>query len=99
MLTTNKIELNFSYLEFSDGIYDITKNKFLKNKFFNKTNIATTKYYKKSYSWVRKNNPHKWIKGLQNALGKNNVQDFTTICLFIASFFQEKDDNTKKNFL
>jgi len=32
-------------------------------------------------------------------VGKDNAKDFTTICLFIASLFQEKNDDIKKNFL
>lgn len=37
--------------------------------------------------------------GVTNALGKDNIKDFITICLFIASLFREKSDNIKKNFL
>ncbi len=37
--------------------------------------------------------------GIKNAVGKNNAKDFTTICLFIASLFQENNDDIKKNFL
>ena len=32
-------------------------------------------------------------------MGKHNYKDFTIICLFLASLFQEKNDNIKKNFL
>jgi hypothetical protein len=57
-LTTNKIVLNFSFLEFTDGIYDIENNNFIfKNNFINKFNIQTIKYYNKSYSHIRRNKP------------------------------------------
>ncbi len=98
-LSTNKITLNFSFLEFTDGIYDIEKNTFISKKHFNMSNISTTKYYNRAYNWIRKTKPTQWIKGLQNALGKNNIKDFTLICLFVASLFQEKDENNKKNYL
>jgi hypothetical protein len=98
-LSTNKIILNFSYLEFNDGIYDLEENKFINKKNFFKNNLATIKYYNKSYSSVRQNKPNEWICGIKNALGKNNIEDFTTICLFIASFFQKKSEDKKKNFL
>ena len=99
-LTTNKITLNFSYLEFNDGIYNLMDNKFIQKKnFIDFNNLSTTKYYNKSYNWIRQTQPENWIKGIKNALGENNPQDFTTICLFIASLFQEKNDDIKKNFL
>jgi hypothetical protein len=98
-LTTNKIHLNFSFLEFTDGIYDIQNNKFLEKKLSNLKNIATIKFYNKSYDWIRHNKPTEWIKGLKNALGNDNIEGFTIICLFIASFFQKRDENLKKNFL
>lgn len=98
-LTTNKIKLNFSFLEFTDGVYDIENNKFIDKKSFNLYNISTIKYYNKSYDWIRHNKPSEWIKGLKNALGNDNVEGFTIICLFIASFFQKRNENLKKNFL
>ena len=98
-LTTNKINLNFSYLEFNDGVYSIEHNTFYKKDYFSIKNITTVKYYNKSFNRIRQNKPIEWIKGLKNALGKDNIKDFTTICFFIASLFQEKSDNVKKNFL
>jgi hypothetical protein len=59
-LITNQIEFDYSYMEFTDGIYDIKINKFYPknnikiNKFYN---VATHKYYNKSYNWVRQNIP------------------------------------------
>jgi hypothetical protein len=98
-LSTNKITLNFSFLEFTDGIYDIEKNTFINKNNFRQLNICTIKYYNKSYNWIRKNKPTKWIEGLKNALGVNNIKDFTLICLFLASLFQQKNENNKKNYL
>jgi hypothetical protein len=49
-LTTNKIRLNFSFLEFTDGIYDIQNNKFIEKRLFNLKNISTIKFYNKSYT-------------------------------------------------
>jgi len=99
-LSTNKITLNFSFLEFTDGIYDVENNNFiLKNEFISTFDIHTIKYYKKAYGWVRQNKPKIWIKGITNALGKNNINDFITICLFIASLFRPKNDNIKKKFM
>jgi len=47
-LTTNKITLNFSYLEFNDGIYNLMDNKFIQKKnFIDFNNLSTTKYYNK----------------------------------------------------
>ena len=98
-LTTNKINLNFFYLEFNDGVYDIKNNKFVQRNNFNERDSTTIKYYNKSYSRVRHTQPENWIEGIKNAVGKDNAKDFTTICLFIASLFQEKNDDIKKNFL
>ena len=98
-ITTNKIKLDFFYLEFTDGIYDIKNNKFIQKNKFKEMDAATIKYYKKSYSRIRQTQPDNWIEGIKNAVGKDNAKDFTKICLFIASLFQEKDDDIKKNFL
>ena len=77
----------------------IRNNKFIVKVNFKKTDAATIKYYNKSYSSVRRTQPENWIEGIKNAVGKENAKDFTTICLFIASLFQEKNDDIKKNFL
>lgn len=98
-ITSNKIDLNFSFLEFNDGVYDIIKNKFTPKDYFNTLNVATIKYYNKTYNRTRQDKPKNWINGIKNALGKDNVNDFITICLFIASLFKGKNDNIKKNFL
>lgn len=72
-LTKNKINPNFNLMEFKDGIYDISNNRFIKknnintnnNKFYN---LSTLKYYNQYYSWVRQNEPTYWINGLKNSL-------------------------------
>jgi hypothetical protein len=55
-ITTNKIKFDYSLMEFSDGIYNIKLNKFLADKNIYK-NCSTIKYYNKSYSYVRHNQP------------------------------------------
>jgi hypothetical protein len=58
-LTTNKIKLDFSLMEFTDGIYSISLNTFIplkniKDKVINK---ATVKFYRKSYRHTRRERP------------------------------------------
>ena len=98
-ISTNKIQPDFSLMEFSDGIYSITYNTFIPNKDFNKYNISnkfTIKYYDKSYNWIRKNKPENWLKGLQNALNIQNIKDlesneqFLYIIKSISSIFQKE---------
>ena len=56
-LTTNKINLDFNYMEFSDGVYDIKNNKFFAKNSLHLMSICTIKYYYKTYQSVRKNKP------------------------------------------
>ena len=98
-ISSNKINLNFSYMEFTDGVYFIGKNKFIPRDKFNNKNIQTIKYYKKSYNWIRQNKPINWINGLKNAIGIDNAEGFTLICLFLSTLFQNKCEDNKKNFL
>tara|TARA_B110000977_G_scaffold171121_1_gene222350 strand:+ start:169 stop:714 length:546 start_codon:yes stop_codon:yes gene_type:complete len=50
-LSTNKIVLDFSLMEFTDGVYSITYDRFIPAKYIkeNTTNKSTIKYYNKSY--------------------------------------------------
>lgn len=104
-IITNKIEPDFSLMEFSDGIYSLKHDRFilLKDIEGKNLNVATIKYYNKSYQRVRKNKPTNWINGLKNALNiknKNNVEknkDFIKIYNAIANIFQEL--NNKKSTL
>jgi len=50
-LSTNKIVLDFSLMEFTDGVYSITHDRFIPSKYIkeNTTNKSTTKYYNKTY--------------------------------------------------
>jgi len=56
-LTTNKVKLDFFYLEFTDGVYDIKNNKFMQKDYFKEMDAATVKYYNKSYSSIRRVQP------------------------------------------
>lgn len=57
LLSQNILNPDFTVMEFNDGIYDIKNNKFYhdKNKFNNKR--VTLKYYNKSYSRTRQDQP------------------------------------------
>ena len=102
-VANNTIEFDFSIMEFSDGIYDISNNIFInkdQNHFdlYIKQNKKTIKYYNKCYNRVRQDKPNNWIKGVMNALN-NNKDDFIVLCLFIANLFQPINENSKKNFI
>ena len=102
-LTTNKVELDFNFMEFSDGIYDVPNNRFFNKKLTDFNNFKnTSKYYYKSYERTRKVDPQIWIDGVCNALGiKGNPlenEDFLRICFFIAESFQNQDGK-KRRFL
>jgi len=57
-ISTNKIELDFSLMEFNDGIYSIEYDRFIsKNSNLDFSKRSTVKYYDKSYSRVRHNKP------------------------------------------
>jgi hypothetical protein len=59
-VSSNKIDLNFSILEFLDGIYSIKHNRFIPNEHLNNINkienikLATTKYYNKTFKHTKK---------------------------------------------
>jgi hypothetical protein len=58
-ISTQKINPDFSLMEFIDGIYSIKYDRFFPNRddlFFN-NNISTIKFYEKRYSWVRRSKP------------------------------------------
>ena len=57
LLPENKIELDFSLMEFTDGVYNMKTNKFIKsgcNTFFNK---KTIKFYHQTYDYTRRTPP------------------------------------------
>jgi len=60
LLFGRQIELNFNFMEFKDGIYDLQSNKFFKKskfnifqEFTNFKKIATIKYYNKSFKHLK----------------------------------------------
>ena len=58
-ISTQRIDPDFSLMEFTDGIYSIKYDRFFpksENKIFNEK-ISTVKYYNKSYNRVRKDKP------------------------------------------
>ena len=105
-ITTNKIELDFSLMEFTDGVYSIKDNKFLPKDSIKKiyTHKSTIKYYNKTYDWVRKNKPTNWISGLCYALNIENKEtitniNFTSVCISIANIFQQNKDKKSTLFV
>ena len=106
-ISTQRIMLDFSLMEFTDGVYSIKYDRFFprrENSTFN--NISTIKYYNQSYNWVRQNKPKIWINGLNNALNVNNVvnydiendESFKKICLYLINIIH-KDIFDKKSTL
>ena len=103
-ISTQRIEPDFSLMEFTDGVYSIKYDRFFPKKggkMFS-GNISTTKYYNGSYQRASRDKPDLWINGLKNALGiqgdiKNN-KDFVNICLYLVNIIH-KDVFTKKSTL
>jgi len=105
-ISTNKIKLDFSLMEFNDGIYDIEYDRFIpKNSNLDFSKIFTVKYYNKSYNWVRQSKPQNWLKGLQNALNIKDIIDlekneqFVCIMKSIALVFQKEKQKRSTLFI
>ena len=98
LLPENKIELDFSLMEFSDGIYDMKTNKFIKNNYNTFSNKKTTKFYNQTYDYTRRMPPKIWLESITHALD-NNKDSFLSICFFISQLFKNKDNNLKKKYL
>ena len=93
-LTTNRIEPDFSLLEFKDGVYSIKYNKFIPKKMIEPEylKLSTIKYYDKTYKHLGE--PKKWIEGVTRALNIDpssykNDEKFTEICSYIANIFHK----------
>lgn len=98
-VSSNKIDLNFSILEFLDGIYSIKHNRFIPNEHLNNINkienikLATTKYYNKTFKHTKK--PKKWINDIKKALtidqnfNEEMDDNFTELCCYIANIFHK----------
>jgi hypothetical protein len=103
-ISTQRINPDFSLMEFTDGIYSIKYDRFFPksdHKPFSE-NISTVKYYNKTFLHVRRDKPKIWINGLRNALGVTgnieNNKDFINICLYLVNILH-KDVFTKKSTL
>jgi hypothetical protein len=88
-ISTQKINPDFSLMEFNDGVYSLKYNRFFSNRLkhnFN-GNMATLKYYDKSYNRVRQDKPINWINGLRHALNikekEDTDKDYNNICLYM----------------
>lgn len=100
-VTTNRINLDFSVIEFRDGIYFIKYDRFIPKKELKKIEnnlmINTIKYYDKKYNTIRRKEPKVWIKGLLRSLNITeddfnsfkNIDKFTMICLYLINIFHK----------
>jgi hypothetical protein len=82
----NITKIDMSVLEFIDGIYITSINKFIKREKINSLNINnlfTTKYYKKKYRNLEK--PVNWLECLNKTMGDKKVVE--TFCKFFGSLF------------
>lgn len=93
-LTTNRIEPDFSLLEFKDGVYSIKYNKFIPKKAVENqlNNFSTVKYYNRTFKHLGE--PKQWIKDINQALGneideKKKDEIFKEICCYIANIFHK----------
>lgn len=98
-IITNKIDPDFSLMEFTDGIYSIKYNNFITKKqlqenvkYLKKT---TLKYYNKTFDWVNRRKPLNWISGVSRALNikEDSVEfneNFLKIVKAFSLIFQEE---------
>lgn len=91
-LVTNRIDPDFSLLEFNDGIYSIKYNKFIPKKaLLPELNLSTIKYYNRTFKHLGE--PKQWIKDVNKALEINekpeNNKIFTEVCCYIANIFHK----------
>ena len=103
-LTTNKINPDFSLIEFNDGVYSIKYDRFFSNNNSDYTfidSVSTIKYYNKSYERVRRSKPEAWVKNMLISLNiktkdyENNT-NFKMICLYICNILHKDLLNKKK---
>ena len=87
----NKIELKFDIIEFKDGIYFLSKNKFIPNKIvirYNFNNIGTIKFYNKTYKNLK--SPNEWKSLIENTL--NNNEESKELFEYFSTLFNKNDD-------
>lgn len=100
-ISTQRIQFDFSLIEFNDGVYSIKYDRFFNNggNFFFDSKLGTIKYYNKSYAWVRQCKPINWINGLRNALNikgnELNNENYNNICLYIINTIHKNIFNKK----
>jgi hypothetical protein len=99
----SKINPNFSLIGFSDGVYLIQYNRFIRNSNNGILNnkISTLKYYKQTCQWASKK-PFNWINALKNALGivnnKLDFENYLNICLYLINIFFKNIFNKGSTF-
>lgn len=88
-ITTKKIEFDYNIMEFTDGIYSIKHNKFIRKnkfdknnekslqKFLNEQKINTCKWYNYTFEHIK--NPEIWLNSIEKVFGlkerKNTLSD------------------------
>lgn len=87
----NKITLNFDIIEFTDGIYFLSKDKFIPKHIFENDElkgVGTIKYYNKTYKHLK--NPDVWKNAITEAVNDKNIAE--ELFYHFASVFNKKDE-------
>jgi hypothetical protein len=93
----NKVEFDFTLLEFTDGVYSIKIDKFIPKHHFTDSvvkGLATLKHYKKTYKHLPKT-PTTWITNLKKVLN-NETEKIDSITMFVANIFHNNPNIFKK---
>jgi len=112
LLFSNKIQLNFNLIEFSDGIFNLKKNQFLKKKdilkYINGLKLKNEDYLREldilfglSVATTKFSNRTYKNLGLPKIWLSQlkailSLEDLETIFFFIANIFTQSDDDFKK---
>lgn len=87
----SKITINFDIIEFTDGIYLLSKDKFIPKHIFENNELrglGTLKYYNKTYKHLK--NPDIWKNAITEALNNKNIAE--ELFYHFASVFNKKDE-------
>lgn len=87
----NKIIIKFDLIEFKDGVYSLSKDKFLKKDLlinYNIKNVGTLKYYNKTYKNLKL--PLEWKNLIEETL--DNKEDAIKLFEYFATLFNKNDD-------